>query len=77
MLMMTAYGPEGNYGSPRDLPAGWSVKLRTRATHMSLLGVDLASMMAGSDDDTYVSDEKPKKKRGLLRGLGGALGLPG
>ncbi|MBE1527112.1 hypothetical protein GGC65_001568 [Sphingopyxis sp. OAS728] len=77
MLMMTAYGPEGNYGSPRDVPAGWSVKLRTRATHMSLLGVDLASMMAGSDDDTSVSDEKPKKKRGLLRGLGGALGLPG
>lgn len=77
MLMMTAYGPEGNYGSPRDVPAGWSVKLRTRATHMSLLGVDLASMMAGEDDDTPVSGEKPKKKRGLLRGLGGALGLPG
>lgn len=77
MLMMTAYGPEANYGSPRDLAAGWSVKLRTRATHMSLLGVDLASMMAGSDDEDAASDEKPKKKRGLLRGLGGALGLPG
>lgn len=77
MLMMTAYGPEGNYGSARDVPAGWSVKLRTRATHMSLLGVDLASMMAGSDDEDAASDEKPKKKRGLLRGLGGALGLPG
>jgi hypothetical protein len=77
MLMMTAYGPEGNYGSPRDVPAGWSVKLRTRATHMSLLGVDLASMMAGGDDEDAASDQKPQKKRGLLRGLGGALGLPG
>ena len=45
--------------------------------HMSLLGVDLASMMAGSDDEDAAADEKPKKKRGLLRGLGGALGLPG
>lgn len=25
MLMMTAYGPEANYGSPREAPAGWSV----------------------------------------------------
>jgi len=78
MLMMTAYGPEANYGSPREAPAGWSVKLRTRARHMSLLGVDLAAMMAGGDDeDAPAADEKPKKKRGLLRGLGGALGLPG
>ncbi|SEH17225.1 hypothetical protein SAMN05428974_2092 [Sphingopyxis sp. YR583] len=80
MLMMTAYGPEGNYGSPREAPAGWAVKLRTRATHMSLLGVDLASMMAGGGDgdaDDAAGEGKPKKKRGLLRGIGGALGLPG
>ncbi|HWT43240.1 MAG TPA: hypothetical protein VN152_11375, partial [Sphingopyxis sp.] len=81
MLMMTAYGPEGNYGAPRGAPAGWGVKLRTRATHMSMLGVDVASLMAGGEDadsDTRTSDAKPKKKRGLLRGvIGGALGLPG
>lgn len=80
MLMMTAYGPEGNYSSPRDMPGGWTVKLRTRATHMSMLGVDIAAMMAGADDeeeDAPATDAKPKKKRGLLRGLGGALGLPG
>lgn len=79
MLMMTAYGPEASYGSPRD-PAGWAVKLRTKATHMSMLGVDLASLMGGdnADDDAPEGEAKPKKKRGLLRGIvGGALGLPG
>jgi hypothetical protein len=81
MLMMTAFGAEGNYGSPRGVPAGWAVKLRTKATHMSLLGVDLAAMLAGGDDDddgdAAPTGAKPKRKKGLLRGLGGALGLPG
>lgn len=83
MLMMTAYGPEGNFGSPREAPAGWGVKLRTKATHMSMLGVDVTSLMAsgGGDDaenDARAGDAKPKKRRGLLRGvIGGALGLPG
>ena len=79
MLTMTAYGPEANYGSPREAPAGWAVKLRTRATHMSLLGVDMPSLFEGSDGEAAAGtpDAKPKKKRGLLRGLGGALGLPG
>ena len=79
MLMMTAYGPEANYGSPRDVPAGWAVKLRTKATHMGMLGVDLASLTGGvTADDDAPADAKPKKKRGLLRGIvGGALGVPG
>ncbi|UNU44071.1 hypothetical protein EAO27_16045 [Sphingopyxis sp. YF1] len=81
MLMMTAFGPEANYGAPREAPAGWAVKLRTRATHMSMLGVDLAAMLAGSgdegDSDAPASEAKPKKKRGLLRGIGSALGVPG
>lgn len=80
MLMMTAYGPEANYGSPREAPAGWGVKLRTKATHMGMLGVDLASLMGGgdTDSDAPAGDAKPKKKRGLLRGVvGGVLGLPG
>lgn len=79
MLMMTAYGPEANYGSPRDVPAGWAVKLRTKATHMGMLGVDLASLTGGdAADDDAPADAKPKKKRGLLRGIvGGALGVPG
>lgn len=80
MLMMTAYGPEANYGSLREAPLGWGVKLRTKATHMGMLGVDLASLIGGgdTDNDAPVADAKPKKKRGLLRGVvGGALGLPG
>jgi hypothetical protein len=82
MLMMTAFGAEANYGSPKDAPLGWAVKLRTKATHMSVLGVDLAAMMRGDDDgtdsDAPAEETKPKKKRGLLRGvIGGALGIPG
>lgn len=80
MLMMTAYGPEANYGSPREAPVGWGVKLRTKATHMGVLGVDLASLMGegDADRDAPAGEAKPKKKRGLLRGVvGGALGLPG
>lgn len=82
MLMMTAYGPEGNYGPPREAAAGWTVKLRTKATHMSMLGADLSALIGGGDGgddrDTPAEDAKPKKKRGLLRGLiGGALGVPG
>ncbi|MCW1431104.1 hypothetical protein [Novosphingobium sp. JCM 18896] len=77
MLMMTAYGSEVNYGAPREAPAGWTVKLRTKATHMGMLGVDMASLMGGGDDeDDDASPAQPKKRRGLLRGLGGALGLP-
>ena len=83
MLMMTAYGPEANYGAPREAPAGWAVKLRTKATHMSMLGVDFSKLMSGDGDgeddgDAPAEDVKPKKKRGLLRGIiGGALGVPG
>lgn len=83
MLMMTAYGAEANYGSPKDAPQGWAVKLRTKATHMGMLGVDIAAMMRGDADGSNAPDApeeeiKPKKKRGLLRGvIGGALGIPG
>jgi opacity protein-like surface antigen len=81
MLMMTAYGPEGNYGSPREAPSGWAVKLRTKSSYMGVLGADMSGLMRGGDDDgddASAEDAKPKKKRGLLRGvIGGALGIPG
>lgn len=84
MLMMTTYGAEANYGSPRDVPNGWAVKLRTKATHMSALGVDIAAMMRGAEVDGDDSENapaeeaRPGKKRGLLRGvIGTALGIPG
>lgn len=80
MLMMTAYGPEANYGSPRDVPEGWAVKLLTRARHMGMLGVDLAELMSGgeeeADRDVSPVEAKSRRKRGLLRGLGSALGVP-
>jgi hypothetical protein len=38
-------------------------------------------MLAGGgdegDSDAPASEAKPKKKRGLLRGIGSALGVPG
>lgn len=80
MLMMTAYGAEANYGSPRDVPLGWTVKLRTKATHMGVLGAELSAMMGGesSHSDADQPPTTPKRKRGLLRGvIGGALGIPG
>ena len=81
MFMMTAYGPEANFGSPREAPAGWAVKVRTKATHMAMLGMDMSKLLGGSDRDDAeapADGDKPKKKRGLLRGvMGGALGIPG
>ncbi|QAY75835.1 hypothetical protein [Sphingosinicella sp. BN140058] len=83
MLMMTAYGPEGNYGAPRDAPAGWAVKLRTKASYMSVLGADVSAMMRGAgeaadgEEAPVAQEPKSKKKRGLLRGaIGGVLGFP-
>jgi hypothetical protein len=77
MLQMTAYGPEGNYAAPKTDPHRWAVKLRTKSTHMGLLGVELPSMKGdeGEDDasETAEREVRPKKKRGLLRGLGAVL----
>lgn len=53
MLAMTAYGPEANIAEPRPNGAAanwrpqWTVKLRTRSSHMSPLGQDMAAMMRG------------------------------
>ncbi len=51
MLMMTAFGPETNIAQPRPSNAAgnwrpqWTVKLRTRSSHMNMLGQDMAAMM--------------------------------
>lgn len=82
MLMMTAYGSESDYRAPPSATAGWAVKLRTKATHISVLGIDMPSLAPGGEQDapdiTNGEEAKPRKRRGLLRGVvGGALGLPG
>jgi hypothetical protein len=80
MLILTAFGGESNVSQPR--PAGaartwrpeWTVKLRTKSTHMGMLGMTMPGM---GDDDGDGSDaqEQPRtKKEKLRRGLGKILG---
>lgn len=73
-LQMTAYGPETNLRSPTGEP--WTVKLRTRSTHMGMLKADVMEAAVAAASGEAESQKKPKKKRGLLRGLGSALGAP-
>lgn len=51
MLTMTAFGPEANFGSPREALQGWSVELRTGATHRGMPGMDMAALMRGEEGD--------------------------
>jgi len=85
MLQMTAFGPEANFSYP-PRPADprqawnieWTTKVRAKSTHMGMLGMDMPSM-AGADGDAapnQPASEAPtlKKKRSLLKGLGGVIG---
>jgi hypothetical protein len=80
-LMMTAFGPEANFATPR--PAGaprnwrpdWNVKFRTRSTYAGLLGQDIEAMMRGdrsTSRDTTSGQQQPQQRR--RRGLGGIIG---
>jgi hypothetical protein len=78
MLQMTAYGPEANFSAPRGAPAGWAVKVRSKATHMGMLGVTMPrlggqSAASGSAVDTP-AQPKANAKQKLLKGLGSVLG---
>jgi hypothetical protein len=83
-LMMTAFGPEANFATPRPAAAtrnwrpDWTVKLRTRSTYAGLLGQDVEAMMRGQSNarsDTDQSRERPRRRRGLVGGiLGGITG---
>jgi hypothetical protein len=87
MLSVTAFGGEVNLSHPArpaKAAAGWrpdwTVKLRTKSTHMSMLGMDMAQMMGdtdaeGEDKGEIVQRQAPRKKRSLLeRGIGRILG---
>ncbi|MFN3387858.1 MAG: hypothetical protein ACK40O_02935 [Allosphingosinicella sp.] len=87
MLSLTALGGQANFSHPArpaQAPASWrpewTVKLRTKSTHMGMLGMDMADLMSGRDaDDADEAAEarparKPKKKDLLKKGLGGLLG---
>jgi hypothetical protein len=79
-LMMTAFGPEANFATPRPASAprtwrpDWNVKFRTRSTYAGLLGQDVEAMMRGdrSTSRDNSSGQQPQQRR--RRGLGGIIG---
>lgn len=80
-LMMTAFGPEANFATPRPASAprswrpDWNVKFRTRSTYAGLLGQDLEAMMRGDRNtsrDSSEGQQQPERRR--RRGLGGIIG---
>ena len=81
MLTLIAFGGESNFAQPR--PAGaraawrpeWTVKLRTKSTHMGMLGMSMDEMFGNQGgDDGPQQGQQPKKKNKLKRGLGKILG---
>ncbi len=82
MLSLIAFGGEANFSQPR--PAGaartwrpeWTVKLRTKSTHMGMLGMSMPDM--GDDEDEGAEEQsqsRPRTKKEKLRqGLGRILG---
>jgi hypothetical protein len=80
MLNLVALGGEANFSHPvrpARAPASWkpewTVKLRTKSTHMSMLGMSMEEMMGerGGDGDQA---QPQRKKNKLRRGLGKILG---
>jgi hypothetical protein len=80
MLTLIAFGGESNIAQPR--PAGaaaswrpeWNVKLRSKSTHMAMLGMDMPDMDEDSDEAAEASQPAETKKAKLRRGLKGLLG---
>jgi hypothetical protein len=82
MVQMIAYGPQANFSyppKPSDPKARWNpewtAKLRSKSTHMAMLGMEMPDMSASAEPAEQ--GEEParpkKKKRGLLRSLGEAV----
>lgn len=83
-LMMTAFGPEANFATPRPASAprtwrpDWTVKLRTRSQYAGMLGQDVEAMMRGESNasrDNGSGQQQPERRR--RRGLGGLGGVIG
>lgn len=73
MLSLLALGGETNLSQPRPVGARaswrpeWTVKLRTKSTHMGMLGMDMSEMMGNrgdSDDRPQAGQDGKKKKKG-------------
>jgi hypothetical protein len=81
MLSLIAFGPESNFSQPRPAAAPrawrpeWTVKLRTKSTHMGMLGMDMPVMDDGDGGESDEAESRPRtKKEKLRKGLGRILG---
>lgn len=82
MLSVVAFGGEANFSHPArpaKAPASWrpdwTVKLRTKSTYRSMLGMEMPGMAGG--DDEAPQEQQPKKKKKVrlpFPGLGGLIG---
>jgi hypothetical protein len=79
MLSLIAFGGESKFSQPRPAAAArgwrpeWTVKLRTKSTHMGLLGMSMPGMEDDEDDPSREPQGKKKKNR-LRKSLEGILG---
>ncbi len=69
-LMLNAFGPEANFSHPvRPANAGrnwapeWTAKLRTRASYVGMLGMDMEAMMRGGDNSREAPSSAPTERR--------------
>lgn len=81
MLVLVAFGGESNFSQPRPAAAArawrpeWIVKLRTKSTHMGMLGMNMPGMGDDGDYGSEEVEERPRtKKEKLRKGLGKILG---
>jgi hypothetical protein len=81
MLSLIAFGGESNFSQPRPAAAPrswrpeWTVKLRTKSTHMGMLGMTMPGMDGDEDGDQPRQDQGRKRKKDRIRdGLKGILG---
>jgi hypothetical protein len=72
-LMVNAFGPEANFSHParpanppRNWAPEWTVKLRTRSTHMGMLGMDMAAMMRGESSEEQPQPGERRRRRNPL-----------
>lgn len=83
MLQVLAYGPESNFSypprpanAPKDWHPDWTVKLRTKSTHMAILGMEMPDMSGmstatGEEQQQEPAQPQKKKKKSIFDTLGG------
>jgi hypothetical protein len=87
MFILTALGGEANFSHPlrpARAPASWHpdwlVKFRVKSAYMGLLGMNMSEMMGGRPAEAEQGQQQGqdnssgKKKKSILKGLGGILG---